>query len=64
VQVDWGILVVLLMQPAISRGAMHILETYAGVVLVDHIVVRCKFNGVWKFEVHYHGLTQEGSFAF
>lgn len=47
-----------------ASGGIYILETRAGVVLVDHIVVRCKPHGVWKFEVHSQGSTQEKHFAF
>lgn len=63
-QVDWGDLMVVLIQRTVLRGAMHIVGTHAGVVLLDHIVVRCKSNGVRKFEVPSHGPTQENYFAF
>lgn len=33
-------IVVVPLQHTISRGAMHILETYTGFVLVDHGIVR------------------------
>lgn len=41
-----GDIVVVPLQHTISR-AMHILETYTGFVFVDHVTVRCKFNGIW-----------------
>lgn len=42
-----GDIVVVPLQHIISRGAMHILETYTGFVLVDHVIVRRKSNGIW-----------------
>lgn len=42
-----GDIVVVPLQHTISRGAMHILETYTGFVLVDHVIVRRKSIGSW-----------------
>lgn len=55
---------VALAQCTILRGGAHILEPHAGVVLLDHIVIRRKSDGVWKFGVHSQGPTQEKYFAF
>lgn len=42
-----GDLVVVPFQHTISRGAMHILETHKGLVLIDHVIVRYKSSGIW-----------------
>lgn len=51
-------------QRTISRGAMHILETHTGFVLADYVVVRCKSDGIWQTEIHYHESAKEVCSAF
>lgn len=41
-----GEIVVVPLQHTVSRGAMHILEICTGIVLVDHVIVRHKSNGI------------------
>lgn len=42
-----GDIVVVLLEHTMLRGAMHILETYMGFLLVDHVIMRRKSNGTW-----------------
>lgn len=59
------ILMAVSLQHATARGAMHILETRLGnVVLIDPIVVQFKSHGVWTLETHQHEPAHARCFPF